>query len=460
MTHKEGEGLESRLRLTYEPRVEKLSGLMRQAAVLDDPREIARSAMTRTVWAAAICVPAAVLASLVVPLLGLLGVLPVVVYYLPELKLRDRVSERREGVEKELPFFSILVNVLGGAGMPLFLIFDSVSKTETFRAMKKEALLIKRDVEIFGQNPLETFERVAAVHPSKKFGNFLAGYTSKVRSGGDMPLYLGWQSGALLRELEESWDSYVTRAGVVGSLMVTAFGVVPLLLLTVGFFAPAASVVGLVGFAALGVPALAAVMIAMAGRMQPGGEVVLHGSWARAAAVSVAGVLPGVLLRELWLAIGGAIFLFLLAYGMQVRSVRREREELEGALPRFLGDMLEYKRQEYDLTKALIAVASRNKYSKAFDSMLAKIATSLRAGVPLDEVKLETETKLTSLSIFVLGLMARSGGGSVDTMFQLTQYTSKVQEMKVNSRSEMKPYLILSYLTPLLLVLGVVFVGG
>jgi hypothetical protein len=48
----------------------------------------------------------------------------------------------------------------------------------------------------------------------------------------------------------------------------------------------------------------------------------------------------------------------------------------------------------------------------------------------------------------------------VDTVFQLTHYTARVMQMKEDSRSEVRPYLLLSHITPLLLVFGVAFVGG
>jgi flagellar protein FlaJ len=123
------------------------------------------------------------------------------VYVYPELRLRERANQRQEGVEKELPFFSIMVNVLCSAGMPLYSIFEGITGTKIFASMKREALLVRRDVRVFGADPNSTFERIASDHPSKRFSLFLNGYTSKVRSGGDIPAYLTGESGQLLREL-------------------------------------------------------------------------------------------------------------------------------------------------------------------------------------------------------------------------------------------------------------------
>jgi hypothetical protein len=56
--------------------------------------------------------------------------------------------------------------------------------------------------------------------------------------------------------------------------------------------------------------------------------------------------------------------------------------------------------------------------------------------------------------------MGHSGGGTVDTVYQLCAYTSKAVEMKRNTMAEMKPYIILSYVSPILLAFGVAFVSG
>ena len=411
--------------------------------------------------AGAVCVPIAlVLAALVSPLLTLLALFPLVVYEAPVLGLREKASQRKEGVERELPFFSILANVLGGAGVPLYETFAGVADDGAFRAMKREAQIVRRDVEVFGMNAVDSFERLADRHPSKKFSNFLTGYTSKVRSGGDIPSYLLGESGSLLRELEDGWTRYSARVGVIGSLMVTVFGVVPLLLLVVGFFSPGTSVSGLTAFALAGVPTMSVALVYMAGSMQPVGDEPLKGDWKVALLTSAVGLAAGLVLGGAWLGAALSSGAFFVAYGLSVRGQMRVMRETDDALPRFLKDMLEFKRQEHDIGRSLMSVAAQNRYAPAFDSLLTGLAAKLRYGVPLDEAKVEVKTGLGKVVFFVLGQMGRSGGGSVETMFQLSEYTSRTTEMKKNGQAEVKPYLVLSFFTPLLLAFGVAFVGS
>jgi flagellar protein FlaJ len=383
-----------------------------------------------------------------------------VVYAAPELRLRDKVSQRSEQVERELPFFSLLVHVLGSAGVPLYEVLTGVVDAGMFPAIRTEAMMVRRDVAVFGADPNEALERLASGHPSRKFRSFVYGYTSKVRSGGDMPAYLSGESGSLLRELEESWERYAARAGMVGSMMVTVFGLMPLMLIVVGVFSPAASLNGIVLFTAVGVPSFTVFLVYLAGRLQPVGERPPTGNLLGSLLVAALGAAPVLLFGAPWLSVAAFTFLLCVSYGLSVRNQMREMKDIDDALPEFLKDVLDFKRQEYDLTKSLRSISLNNRYNESFDRILARVAVQLKAGVPVDELALDPRTNLARLMFLVLGQMWRSGGGTVDTVYQLSAYAEKVVAMKRSTVSEMKPYLVLSYLSPLLLAFGVTFVGG
>ncbi|MDG6986051.1 MAG: type II secretion system F family protein [Nitrososphaerota archaeon] len=434
--------------------------LLKRSGRIGNPVALARRSVSGGVKGAVVAVPVAVLGAAYSPWALLLLLAPAVLFFLPEVKLRDEVAARQEGVERELPFFSVLVGVLGGAGVPLYTVLTDMAGSEVFPSLRKEAALVKRDVGIFGMNPNESFERIAANHPSKRFSGFLLGYTSKARSGGDVPAYLSAESGTFLRELEDSWIRYVARVGIVGSMMVTVFGVVPLLLMVVGVFSPGFSVFGLAAFTGVGVPLFTLALLYMTSRMQPAGEVPPRGRAPRALALALPGAAAGVLLGQAWAAAAGSLFAFFVVYGVSIRGQLAETRAMDEGVSRFLRDMLEYKRQDYDLARATIAIEAQGGYDPRFGRVLAKIATRLKAGVPLDEVKFEGRSRVGKLAFLLLGEMSRSGGGTVDTMFQVSNFADRMIQMRKNAAAEMKPYLVLSYISPLLLAFGVAFVSG
>jgi flagellar protein FlaJ len=442
-------------------RSRRFAELLKRSGQVGNPVAIAGNSVSRAFKTLLIATPVSGVGAALVSPLCLLGLLaPFVVLFVPELRLRDQVAERREGVQRELPFFSVLVGVLGGAGVPLYSILADLRSSDVFPSMKREALLVRRDVEIFGLNPNDSFERLASNHPSRRFGEFLLGYTSKARSGGDVPSYLSGESGSLLRELEEGWIRYVARVGIIGSMMITVFGVVPLLLMVVGVFSPAFSIVGLVFFTGAGVPLFTLGLVYMAGRMQPAREELLHGRAGKSILVALPGVAAGLLIGATWLAVASVLLVFFVAYGLSVRGQLSDARAVEEGLSRFLKDALEFKRQDYDLGKAVIAMQAHGGYNRQFDKLISRVAAKLKAGVPLDEVKVDCASRLGRLAFLLLGQMSRSGGGTVDTVYQVSNFTDRMIQMRRTATAEMKPYLVLSYVSPLLLAFGVTFVGG
>ncbi len=444
-----------------ERRSRKFADLLRRSGTTGNPVVMAADSVTDAVKGALVATPLALAAALLVsPFLVFLAAVPVVFIAVPELRLRDRIAERREGVERELPFFSMFVSVLGGAGMSLYAALRELAESDVFPHTALEARQVRRDVEIFGINPNEALERLASDHPSRRFRDFLTGYTSKARSGGDVAAYLSSEGGAFLRGLENEWARYSARVGIVGSMMITVFGVVPLLLMVVGVFSPGFSMVGLLFFAAVGVPLFTVGLLYLAGRMQPVHEATAKGKAARCLALASPGLAAGYLLGEYWLGAAGFLLVFFTAYGLGVRRQLTEDVAVERGFSLFLKDLLEYKRQDYDLARAVVAIQSSNRYNRHFDSMLARVAAKLKAGIPLDEVRVECRNRLGKLTFLLLGEMSRSGGGTVETVYQVSSFSEKTSEMRQNAASEMKPYLVLSYVSPLLLAFGITFVGG
>jgi Type II secretion system (T2SS), protein F len=442
-------------------RSRRFSDLLKKSGRVGNPVALAGGSVAWGILGALVSLPISVSGALLVtPWLGVGCAVPLLLYFAPEVRLRDEVARRREGVERELPFFSVLVGVLGGAGAPLYSILQSLTTSDAFPAMRRESMLVKRDVQVFGMNPNESFERLASYHPSPRFSEFLLGYTSKARSGGDVPDFLASESGSLLEELEEGWDRYVARVGIIGSMMITVFGVVPLLLMVVGVFSPAFSIAGLLAFTGVGVPLFTLAMVYMAGRMHPAGEDPVRGKALKGVAVALPGAALGAIWGVAWAAAAAFLMVFFVVYGYSVRGQLAESKAIDEGASRLLKELLEYKRQDYDLAKAIIAVHAHGGYDQSFTRVLAKVATKLKAGIPLEEVKVDCRGRVGRLSFLLLGEMSRTGGGTVETIYQVSNFANRMVRMRRSAAAEMKPYLVLSYVSPLLLAFGVAFVSG
>src|SRR5437899_2877054 len=67
-----------------------------------------------------------------------------------------------------------------------------MSKMEKiFPAASKEAKRILVDIDVFGTDPITAFEKAAKFSPHKAFTNFLYGYTTVLKTGGNVTDYVG-----------------------------------------------------------------------------------------------------------------------------------------------------------------------------------------------------------------------------------------------------------------------------
>ncbi|MDV3277110.1 MAG: type II secretion system F family protein [Nitrososphaerales archaeon] len=448
----------ARLRRVASARTESFRKLLLSSGVSGNASAIAAKSVAYSLLALIFAVLAAIVATILVgaPALVILFV-PLAFYFFYNLKLRDAASARGSGVEKELPFFSVLAEVLTGAGTPLYDVFQKVASESVFPQIAKEGSILRKYVTVLGMNSLEALERLSTIHPSRRFASFITGYTSKMRSGGALGEYFSGESGDLLRRLESDWARYGEMAGGLGSMMLTLLVILPILILITSLFTSSASLTYLSGFTFIAVPIFTTVMVVTVSRMQPSGQDPVHGNPRIALALSLLGALPSLLLNQVWIGLATGLFIFSTFYGLSVLAQRTEAREADEAVPRFLGDLMEYKRQEYDIPKAVIAVAKENRYNGSFNSILDRVGAHLQKGSPLDEARIETGSRLAKMTFMVLGEMSLYGGGSVDTLNQLSTYVSKVAEARGKASVEMKPYIFLAYASPLLLAFGIDF---
>jgi flagellar protein FlaJ len=135
-----------------------------------------------------IFVPMPFIARVVVGLVAL--VIPISVFAMMILQPSLKASDRKSGVENELPFFMAYASTMAKGGVSLEKIIERVSTLKVFKAMKEECLRVMTYVKLFGYDPISALERVSILHPSTKFRDLMLGYTTTLRSGGDVTHYM------------------------------------------------------------------------------------------------------------------------------------------------------------------------------------------------------------------------------------------------------------------------------
>ena len=421
-----------------------------EAGLTVSPYRLACQSLFYTLIAVFAAVPAAVILSLLVhPALLLLILVPIIPYYVPKVKLRIAVGDRRRGLEDELPFFTVFAAILQDAGINLYNTFMSIIGRGIFRQIERDALLLKRDVEFFFKSPLEVLDDLGKLHPNEKMKGLLLGYTSEWRSGGDVVGYLEAKAEDFLNDMTFKWRSYAERSSDLGETIISMFFIFPMLIVMSAFVFPAQAMTMTTAILAFVIPTISATVFGVIHSTQPKTYNVIGGSVPLAAVAGVASGASSVILGvPMWLSIASGLGAATAIYGAVVLLQMREISMTEKALPQFLRDVTEYRKMGYDITRALMKIAEENTYNPAFNAVLSAVYRQMKLGLRMSEVKAPSRSWLTRMCIFLLGQVVESGGGTVRCLELLTNFINRVVRTKAEARSMMRLYQVLSAFTP------------
>ncbi|MEM0037501.1 MAG: type II secretion system F family protein [Zestosphaera sp.] len=178
---------------------------------------------------ALILVPMPFIAKVVVGLVTV--ILPIMVFAVRLIQPSLAASERKASVENELPFFMAYASTMVKGGVSLERIIERVANLKVFKAMKEECMRVITYIKLFGYDPVTALERVALLHPSSRFRDLMLGYTTTLRSGGDVTHYMEIRTQELfehrmseVRSMTERLASFLELYIVLGVIMsVTIF---------------------------------------------------------------------------------------------------------------------------------------------------------------------------------------------------------------------------------------------
>jgi archaeal flagellar protein FlaJ len=397
---------------------------------------------------AAVLIPVALILSVLVsPTLLALFLVPVIVLLTPSLRAKNSVSERRVNIRDELPFFTLLASIMQSSGLSLYNAFLSVLGRHMLPATEMEARIVRKGVG-FGNNAVDSLDALAAVHPDDTFKHFLYGYTSILRSGGDLVLYLNGREKEFLGAMRFRWQKYSETMGTIGEGLISVFVLLPLLLVVGSVTMPPELVAALsyAGVAAL--PMIALVAYFVVKMVQPKTYDRLSGD----ARLGIIGLCAGLILtlptREPWLIIGISGAAGAALYGLPVRSQLREIRMIEGALPNFLREVSEYRKIGYDIRKAVLKISEESRFNQVFDSVLGRVAAQMRMGARLGEVQVPMRSWLGRVTFFILDQVMENGGGTPVNIEDLYGFISSYNELRREAASSINLYRFLGYAVP------------
>lgn len=429
---------------------------IRISGLAANPRLLGLQSVSYMVLAGIAAVPLAVMLSAFFDdaVFGILLLAPAFLFAFPTLRLKLLSSERKSQIEDELAFFAAYCAIMQNVGRSILDSFAQVSGAGIFLVLGRESRMLQRNVKIFAMDELSAINNLAINHPNRTFSNFLLGYVSIHKSGGDLARYLESKAEEFFNSIKFRMSQYSSQASTIGETLLIMLNVLPVLIISSSFLMPASSVHMITSASFVLVPFIAAVMILVTRHSQPKARDHVPFFYYSIPAGMTAAILAIILGMEHWQALVLAVLAGSIANSAVTFSRFQEISSLESSLPDLLRDITEYAKIGFPIPNSIIRISRERRYNQYLDSLVSEISSKIYFGYKLSDVV--SSMKISSwnarLAFFVLGKIADSGGGRPQTLEYITNFVTKVNHAKKEMASSTKVFAFMVYSSPIMMV--------
>jgi archaeal flagellar protein FlaJ len=395
-------------------------------------------------------------------ILALVVVAPPIAFLLILNAPKISQSSRSYAIENELPFMVGYMEVLASGGVsPISTLRRFASLDKILPASSKEAKLILVDTDVFGIDPITALEKAANTNPNKTFSEFLYGYTTVLKTGGDSQTYVSTKMREIMdarsQKIRRTSDTigtlaeaYLTVTAVLGISLFTLYQVQAVLAHN------AAGLASLELFSFLIVPMISAMFVWLLDGMGTKQPYVDYRPYKWFAVFLPIGALVYFLPLPLNLPIKASVALLVTVAVPAFYAIRysRERMGLEAKLPDFIRDVAESRKIGLAPEASIEALGGKN-YSR-LSKPVRKMGAQLSWGLALSKVVSTFIESVNSWLTKVVGALMLEvvdvGGGTVRSFSAMADFTSKINELEKEKRSMLRPYVFVTYMAAILVV--------
>jgi len=429
-------------------------------------------------------------AVMVHPYFAFLIAVPGMIIAAPFLSLKLKKAERGE-IDDELPFFLVVAEMLALVEKPLIHAFELVARSgDMLPKVRKEAEIVRRDVNAFGYTPDQAIDRLAKTHPNAELRSILNGYSSSMSLGQNVAQYLQNKAETYLGRLEAKYDRYKDNAGTVGELVLIMLMIMPL---TVSISTPGGG--NTAGHSSmqqlmlvLAIPSIAVAMFFMLARAQvkgpdqcrsrqggkgednKGGVSKENGARRKglqqqlpiiptvSAAVSFVIVIFVFGFADLVAMLLVPVAAFSLPYGVIVRRRIGREDSLVLELAEFLRTVAEVMKTGMDVVSA-IRHTSTDRFT-VLRPYIRQIKHGLASGRTLDSMQLAWQDNGSSssgsfymrYSLLIMSALAASGATSYAMLDRLAEYLGRIREQNAKVKKSVMVYGFFVVTSPLFML--------
>jgi flagellar protein FlaJ len=322
-----------------------------------------------------------------------------------------------------------------------------------FLTIENEGKMLSRNTQVFGMDPITALNQHGYSHPNFYFKNFLLGYASISKSGGNLALYMERRSEEFFHKTQFKYTNYKSQAHIIGETMLILLTIFPTMILISSFMLAENSINVVMSISFVLIPVVTIFMILMIDLSQPKIRNLIDFNFKPILVSIFVFVISLLIGQQPWFALGvgvavGAIFNF-------VFCIRQFREIAfaESALVDFFRDVTEYRKIGIPIPNAIIKISEERSYNRYFDELLTIISTRLKHGMNLLEVlaSMTIRSWTAKASLFVLGKVADSGGGTAEILEQITNFSTNTNQIKKETLASVSVISYFALLSPIMM---------
>lgn len=145
----------------------------------------------------------------------------------------SKASSRKKLIESNLGGAMAFIAAMASADVPVDVIFKELSKRDEYGEIRKEALKITRNTELFGMDIFTAIGEASRVSPSIKWQEFLQGVVTTATTGGRLKPYFVNKAEEYQNELRIALRKNAENVGLFAETYVTVGVAFPLFLIVI-----------------------------------------------------------------------------------------------------------------------------------------------------------------------------------------------------------------------------------
>lgn len=380
-------------------------------------------------------------------------IIPILLYYLPFINMKNKASKRKQLVEKEYPIFVVYASTMISAGVSLYSVFRDLATgkgSELLKGYTAEAKYIIALVEKQGLPEITALERYAAQHPSQEMRNFILGYIHQLQLGGKISHYLEQRMMEALDLLRRRMENFVKQIVMLTEIALTVL-VLPTLPTVLGFIIAPDIVYNMLFIQMFAITPLMAFMFnSVASAIQPEFKDEYRFTYIPSVICGVIGMFAAFFLiqQKILAGVGLVVAGIALGYYIEYRKQKGVFTEIEKMLPQFFRDLSEL-RNMMPVAEALKRMTHMN-YPKNFSKVL-KAGVALRdQGLRFSEQPWHSKSWFWKFTQFLVGKIEEYGGGTPQIFRQLMIFFTEYGNIMYSAKSNLRIYEFVIYAIPVI----------